>query len=249
MGYYGSKAYSYRKFICWKTVIKEVKTVYWYLYRGGVANLRGSGWKRELTVVGEGIRRIMPDTSIITIGIITEGKELDNVQKRNRKTTEDVLQGLNQLGIDKKDLRTVEYVIDQKYDFVEGKRVFRGYEVRHLLEVTATVEKVGTVVDVAIKKGATNIFQIRFDSKNRDKEYRKALQEALVDSRKKAEALAKMMGVPLVTVPFFIQETGLTEEIRPFQPIMLSKEMADTTINPGQLEIKATLLAKYSYGL
>ena len=51
---------------------------------------------------------------------------------------------------------------------MDGKQIFRGYEVRHLLEVKVEdISKVGEVVDAAVAAGANVIYNVRFDISNR----------------------------------------------------------------------------------
>lgn len=223
--------------------------MYWYPYVNTVREgTRSRSRAYELVVLGEGMKKVEPDIAIVTIGIISEGQDLEQIQEQNSETSERVIQALSNLSISEKNIRTVEYRVEQMYDFIDGKRVFRGYEVRHLLEVEVEgIKRIGTVVDQAIKSGANIIYNIRFDYSNRDFVYQEALSFALKDATKKAETLAKSMGVNLSRIPFSIQETGTERDVRPFQPMVLSQDSSSTPIQAGQLEIKASLIAKFAY--
>lgn len=223
--------------------------MYWYPHVNTVrSQLNGRFRTSELVVLGEGMKKVEPDVAILTIGIITEGQDLEQLQERNNETSDRVKETLVNLSISEKNIRTGEYRVEQLYDFIDGKRIFRGYEVQHIMEVEVVgIKRIGPVVDQAIKSGANIIYNIRFDFSERDLVYKDALSIALQDAIRKAETLAKSMGVNLSRIPFSIQESGTERDVHPFQPMVFSKESSSVSIQAGQLEIKASLVAKFAY--
>ncbi|WP_062352937.1 SIMPL domain-containing protein [Bacillus kwashiorkori] len=203
----------------------------------------------ELTVIGEGTVMAPPDEAIINIGILSESKNLQQAQQENSMISQRVINSLRQLGIHEKDLQTSEYRIENVYDYVQGKQIFRGYEVRHILEVkVADIRLVGIVVDTAVANGANMIYHIRFTISTREEKYNQALSIAVVNARQKAFVIGKAIGVQIQSIPFEISELRDGSPIIPFQTYSLEKVAAATTpIQTGQLEIKATISAKFTY--
>ena len=82
-----------------------------------------------------------------------------------------------------------------EWDFVNGKRVGRGYVARNTVEVRVdSVDRVGEYLEIAVASGATSLGGVRFDLKDRAKLEREALRLAVADARAKAEAAAAGAG-------------------------------------------------------
>ncbi|MGC5324367.1 SIMPL domain-containing protein [Brevibacillus sp. SYSU BS000544] len=201
-----------------------------------------------IEVVGEGRISTAPDQAIITLGVMTEGQNLEAVQKENNEKTANIIRSLMAMGIPKEDIKTSEYRIDTMYDYVEGRQIFRGYRVTHLLQITINqVGLTGRVVDTAVSQGANTISNIQFTVSKPDAFYNRALSLAYKDSLSKATTLASTMGVVLSKVPASVQELtqGSVAPV-PYQAGMQAKALS-TPIQPGEVEIVARVLVKYYF--
>ena len=68
------------------------------------------------------------------------------------------------LGIPKDAVRTLGYNIQQEFDYVNGRRVPRGYIARNALEVRVdALERLGELLDAVVQAGATSM-SAAFDS-------------------------------------------------------------------------------------
>jgi len=201
-----------------------------------------------LTVFGEGKVHVEPNLAFITIGIVRENKNLQIAQSENSVASNNVIQALLALGLNQDQIRTVEYRIDNLYDFVDGKQVFRAYEVRHLFEVRIeNIDQIGAVVDTAVAQGANTIFNIRFDLSNRSEKYLDALTLALSDAHTKARTIINGLGVVFQPIPIEITETRQGVVPVPYQAFTLEAAGVSTPIEPGMLQIEASLIAKFLY--
>jgi len=202
-----------------------------------------------LTVFGEGKVHVEPNLAFITIGIVRENKNLQIAQSENSVASNNVIQALLALGLNQDQIRTVEYRIDNLYDFVDGKQIFRAYEVRHLFEVRIeNIDQIGAVVDTAVAQGANTIFNIRFDLSNRSEKYLDALTLALSDAHTKARTIINGLGVVFQPIPIEITETRQGVVPVPYQTFTLEKVAGvSTPIEPGMLQIEASLIAKFLY--
>ena len=106
-----------------------------------------------------------------------------------------VQEKLRAAGIPADAIRTIGYDLQQEWDFVNNRRVSRGYVARNTIEVRVdAIDRVGELLEIAVGSGATSVGGIRFDLKDRAKLEREALRLAVADARAKAEAAAAGAG-------------------------------------------------------
>ena len=144
---------------------------------------------------GEGLVQAVPDRAWITISAESRASTAREAQKRNTDAMTPVLAKLKSSGVAADAIRTVAYDVQYEWDFVNGKRVGRGYVARNSVEVRVdNVDRVGEYLEVAVASGATSLGGVRFDLKDRAKLEREALRLAVADARAKAEAAAAGAG-------------------------------------------------------
>ena len=202
-----------------------------------------------ITVQGDGKVSVEPNIAFITVGVETENKNLQTAQTENSEKSARVIEALLGMGISREDIRTIEYRINNVYDFVEGRQIFRGYEVRHLLEVKVSErDRIGEVVDTVVAAGANIIYNVRFDITNRTQVYNQALTLAVKDAQQKASTLAASLGIAFQRIPFKITEARQGVTPVPFQTFEMTKVAGvSTPIEPGRLQIEASIIAKFAY--
>ncbi|MGI8383395.1 SIMPL domain-containing protein [Robertmurraya sp. P23] len=203
----------------------------------------------EIRVIGEGTVDIQPDQADVIIGIITENKELVPAQRENAQVSSAVVDALLSLQIPREKIRTSDYSIFPQYDFVDGVQTFRNYKVEHRLTVTlSNMDQIGMVVDKAIESGANSILAINFSAKNRLTQEQQALTLAVHDATQKAAAIAQAIRVQLNHPPILIIEGGSAVTIpEPLYTTMPMVKGVSTTIEPGLLQVKATITAVFQF--
>lgn len=200
-----------------------------------------------IEVLGLGTAAAAPDRAIVVLGAITEGPVLPAVQSENAKIITTIIQSLLKLNIPREKIQTHDFGIEIQYDFQEGKQVFRGYKVTHLLQITNDrVELTGILVDTAVASGANNITDIKFTTSQPEVYENQALSVAIRNAQQKAVTIANTLGVTLFTVPSQIQEITGTAEPTPYTTAMFAKSSV-TPIQPGQLTIYAKVRVWYQF--
>lgn len=202
-----------------------------------------------LKVLGEGTISVQPDSSDIIIGVSTENQELRRAQTENAEKIKNVQEALKSIGILQEQMRTTEYSIYPQYDYVDGKQIFRGYKVDHHLNITVMdLSKVGLVVDTAVANGANTIRNIVFSIADQSASYQNALTLSIQDAITKANTIANGLKVQLIKTPISITEISniQTSPPIPFQAYSV-KAAATTPIEPGKLEVRASILAVFQY--
>jgi len=132
--------------------------------------------------------------------------------------------------------------VQYEWDFVNGKRVGKGYVARNSVEVRVdSVDRVGEYLEMAVASGATSLGGVRFDLKDRAKLEREALRLAVADARSKAEAAAAGAGRSIERIVRI--EEGAIEGGPVPMPRMMRAEVAVAAAAPpietGQTEIRA----------
>jgi len=199
-----------------------------------------------IEVLGEGIVAAAPDRALVILGAINEGKDLQTVQSENALITTDIIQSLLDLGIPREHIQTSDYRIEMVYDFPDGKQVFQGYKLTHLLQITIDqLELTGSVVDTAVSHGANTVSSIQFSITERKRLENEALSLAVQNAHLKAAAISNSLGTSISAVPNKVQE--LTSSSEPFavQRTFQSDALV-TPIEPGQLTIYASVRVWYS---
>jgi uncharacterized protein len=203
----------------------------------------------RLKVSGEGEVAVPPDLVSVHLGVITESKELISAQQQNAAIAEKVINNLVSLGVDKQQIQTFDYRIDSEYDFDQGKQTFRGYKISHIFQVKLKdLSLIGKVVDSAVQNGVNYVSNIVFTSSKNELYYQQALAAAIQNAIVKANTITNTLKVTLKPTPIHIEENRVSP-IRPFDSVQVSyaKGITPTQIEPGQLVIKASITAEFTY--
>jgi hypothetical protein len=193
---------------------------------------------------GEGLVQAVPDRAWITIGAESRASTAREAQKRNVEAMAPVLAKLKAAGVPADAIRTIAYDVQYEWDYVNNKRVGRGYVARNTIEVRVdTIDRVGEYLEIAVGSGATSLGGLRFDLKDRAKLEREALRLAVADARTKAEAAAAGAGRAIDRI-IRIEEGPLEGGPIPMpriarQELQAGVAAAAPPISTGQMEIRA----------
>ena len=193
-------------------------------------------------VSGEGVVQAVPDRAWITIGAESRASNPREAQRRNTELMKPVQDRLRAAGIPADAIRTVGYDVQYEWDFVNGKRVGRGYVARNTIEVRIdTVDRVGELLEIAVGSGATSLNGIRFDVKDQARLEREALRLAVADARAKADAAAAGAGRNIDRI-LRVEENGVAAPPVPMPMLRTAQASAADAAPPiaaGQMEIRA----------
>jgi uncharacterized protein YggE len=157
-----------------------------------------------------------------------------------------ILGTLREFGIPQEDIKTQSYTITPQYDYIEGKQVFRGYRVEHLLDITIRdMNKTGELIDSVVQSGANIVNSIRFTISDQSVYYRQALNAAVDDALAKARTLEVKLNIEVSRVPVRIIEMGY--EAGPIVPLMVQTTGTAVPVQPGMLEVSARIEAIFDY--
>jgi uncharacterized protein YggE len=205
---------------------------------------------RSLNVNGIGAIKASPDMARIILGYVNEDKVAKVSQEANAKVTNEIIRVLKGLGIDEKDLQTTDFSITPIYTYYPDKDpVIRGYQTSHMLSVSVRdLTKIGNVIDVAAGAGANRFQNISFDIADKETLKFQAIEEAMRDARKKAEAALKPEGEKILQIVTVNVDGGWAQPAPAYRNDM--KEGAAPSapqIQPGELTLTITVQVTYSF--
>ncbi|MFF2753983.1 SIMPL domain-containing protein [Psychrobacillus sp. NPDC058041] len=201
---------------------------------------------RVITVTGNGKVTVQANYVQLQIEVNTEGMNVREAQQENANIMNRVIQSILALNIPREDIQTAAFNVYPHYDFIEGKQVFRGYEVTNAITVKVKdISQIGTVIDTAVQNGANRISGIQFKIENVDTSYQQALRLALQNAQAKAKTIAETMKLPLHPQPIEIVEENEAGPVL-FKSVSMAENSA-TPIEQGQMTISATVRVKFQY--
>lgn len=188
---------------------------------------------------GEGVVQAVPDRAWVSLTAESRAGNPREAQRRNAEAMTPVQEKVRAAGVPADAIRTIVYDLQQEWDFVNNRRVPRGYVARHTIELRIDdIDRVGELLEVAVGAGATSVSAVRFDVRDRAKVEREALRLAVADARAKADAAAAGVGRTVERV-LRIEEHGVP---RPPVPLVAAREALQADAPPiaaGQLELRA----------
>jgi uncharacterized protein YggE len=192
---------------------------------------------------GQGVVLAVPDRAWITISAESRAPSPKEAQRLNAEAMRPVQDKLRAAGIPAEAIRTLAYDVQYEWDFVNGKRVGRGYVARNTIEVRVdAMDRVGELLEIAAGSGATALGGIRFDLKEQAKLEREALRLAVLDARAKADAAAAGAGRSIDRI-LKVEEQGVEVPPMPVRMMRQTAQAAAVDATPpiaaGQMEIRA----------
>lgn len=173
----------------------------------------------SISVSGEGEIISVPDLATFSFTFSADAKIASDAQNQVTKKMDAIITGLESLGIEEKDIKTTDYSIWPKYTYQPtvcspnycppGRQVEDGYTVSHSISVKIRkTEDAGKALALVGEKGATGLSSISFTVDDPEKILDEARAKAIADAKNKAEVLSKELGVRLVRVVSFYDNTG-----------------------------------------
>lgn len=178
-----------------------------------------------VTISGEGEVFAVPDVAQFSFTVETEAQTMEAAQAENAETINAIIAYLeDEADIEDRDVKTTGYNSYPRYEWrnapveVDGgveylfnnnnnQRVLVGYVVTQSVSVKVRdTEEAGTVLAEISSRGATNVSGLNFTIDDQDELELEARGLAIKDARKKAEVLARQLGVKVVGVVSFYEE-------------------------------------------
>lgn len=204
-----------------------------------------------LVVTETGKATIVPDIAKVSLGIEEQGQTLKQVQNAVNTKSKNLTDSLKKLGIDEKDIKTINYNVSPEYDYSRSPYRINGYRVSTNYEVKVTnFESINEVLTVATSSGANVVGNISFEINETTKEevLNTAREEAVKKAKSKAEGLAKASGITLGKI-INVSESFGTDYPRPIMytkdAIGSAEQLEVANIQAGETELEVTISLSY----
>jgi uncharacterized protein len=152
----------------------------------------------HITISGTASEEVRPDLAEIKFGVVTKKPTAKEASTENAKLATSVLDVVRKLGIDDKDIQTVN--TDLSAVFVEEKdpKTFAvisrrpdGYEALNLIVVRIRdIRRVGEISSALIDQGVNRFDGVYFDVSDREKRIDAIRENAMLDAKRKADIYA-----------------------------------------------------------
>lgn len=215
--------------------------------------------ERTIRVTGKGNLSVKPDTIRLIMTMEGAQKEYDMALEESADMTRDLEKIFYNLGFDTKDIKTLRFDVRTLYEEYQAKdkswkKRFEGYGHRHCmkLEFPADDKRLGRILYLLGHSDVKPEFQIEYTVADPEACKNQLLENAVADSKRKAEVLAKAAGVKLgnlVTIDYSWAEIDFIS--RPIDNMRLedcrmrsygSKEAYDIDINPDDIDVTDTVM-------
>jgi uncharacterized protein YggE len=158
----------------------------------------GETYPATVSVSGQGIVTIQPDTASVIVGVNIIDKTLSAAQEKATTAMTDVLAALKEAGIAERDIQTVNYSVNilQNYDSNGNPATIEGFQVSNQVNVTVRdLAALGSILDTVVGKGANAIYGISFYVDDPSTAQTQARTLAVENAKQKAEELAAAAGM------------------------------------------------------
>lgn len=163
-----------------------------------------------VTVTGESVRKVEPDTARITFNLVTFNKDAEQAKQTLFVASNDVVKTIGKHNIDTKDITSYEISKQAKRERNKGYNTLDilGYEFTQRIEVQINdIERyVDLTTDLLSASNLENI-QSRFEYSKRDSVETELIAEAAKKAKDKAKQMAKGLDVKIGSV-FAFNDTG-----------------------------------------
>jgi len=165
--------------------------------------------RNTVTITGEGRVDATPDVGQVNVTIVTENVNSETAQNENVEQFNKVVASLKQLGIEEKDLKTTSYTVYPVYDYTDGTRTQRGFEVNQSLQVKIrNLDTSGDVIRVASANGVNQVSGLSFVVDEPEQYKEEARRLALENAKQKAQELSDVLGVNLGKIISFSESSS-----------------------------------------
>jgi uncharacterized protein len=206
---------------------------------------------RTLTVSGRGMETIPTSVAQVILGVEVQGKTAEEVQKEAARRSSAVVELLKSRNVEK--LQTTGITLNPIYSYTNNVQRLTGYTATNTVSFRVSTERAGTLLDDAVKAGATQINGISFIASDSAiaTARQQALKEATQDAQQQANAVLDALGFqPKEVVSIQVNDANVpTPPPRPLVRADVAKmaNEASTPVVGAEQDVEATVTLQISY--
>jgi uncharacterized protein YggE len=209
------------------------------------AAIRGASDTR-LDIVATGEVNRVPNVASITAGVVTRAATASQAIAENAQRMQRVVGALGRAGVAGRDIQTNYFTLNQEFGRVRGETpVPAGYNASNQVIVRfRDIARSGRILDALVAEGSNQISGPSLTVDRPDAALDEARLDAIAKARARAQLYATAIGKRVGRI-ISISESGAG--FSPPQPVTYgeSRQMAETTIVPGEQTISVTLAVSF----
>ncbi len=205
-----------------------------------------------ISVYGEAEISVQPDSARVILAVETTHEQAKTAVEENARISNAVLEALAKQGLDEKQCKTSGYQLNsysQQIDPKNGGKYVTKYRAYNELNISlSNLDEVGSIIDTAVKAGANRVHSVQFERKDAEALKLQALQDATLQAKTKAEAIARGAGIAIKGVKVINEEmSGYYPYRAAMNENLKVMEAASTSILPDDVEVTARVRADYYF--
>ena len=205
---------------------------------------------RTLTVSGRGVERIPTTLTEVLLGVEVQGKTAQEVQQQVARRSSAVVALLRSRNVER--LETTGISLNPVYSYNNNVQRLTGYSATNTVSFRLNTEQTGTLLDDAVKAGATRIDGISFVAA--EPAIATAQQQALREATQDAQQQARTVLSTLELTPKEVVSIQVNAANPPQPPMPLYRreaavaaQAASTPVVGGEQQVEASVTLQISY--
>jgi uncharacterized protein YggE len=204
--------------------------------------------RSTISVVGDGRVLVQPDVAQASFGVEATGQTLSQAQADAATRMQAVVDALVAQGVSRDDIRTSRLSANPVYD-QKNNTVIQGYHVANSVQVKLRqLDQVGAIVDAVTAAGANRVDGLSFAVEDQETPKGQARALAMQNARAKADQLASLAGLRVVSVKSVQESDASATPVRaqPQAAYAAAPGAAPVTpVDPGSQEVRTQVSVTY----
>ncbi|MCY7321953.1 MAG: SIMPL domain-containing protein [Phormidesmis sp. CAN_BIN36] len=204
---------------------------------------------RTLTVTGNGVEAIATTITQVRLGVDAQGKTANEVQEAVARRSNAVVTLLKSRSVEK--LETTGINLNPVYSYDNNRQKLEGYGASNTVSFRVSTEKAGTLLDDAVKAGASRIDGVSFVAADEaiTAAQKLALRKATQDAQSQADAVFSALNLTRKEI-VSVQINGASAPV----PLMadtarfrVAASQAPTPVVGGEQRVEGSVTLQISY--
>jgi uncharacterized protein YggE len=204
---------------------------------------RKSNHTTKVTVAGEAVTRVEPDTAVVVLSVVTQSAQALTAQQQNARKSDAVANAVKTTGGSKVEIKTSDYTLQPQYDYRDNSLPkIVGYGARNsVIVTTADLQNVGAIIDAASNAGANSVDSVSFVLRQASPARGQALGDATQQAMNKARSIAQALGGRVLRVIEESESATVANEGQMNYDSRTELKPTRTPIMAGQLSIRSNV--------
>jgi uncharacterized protein len=205
-----------------------------------------------LSVSGEARLSTVPDLAEVDLAVVTQADSAAEALAANNTAMKALQAQLREgFSLAEKDIQTSQLSVAPRYErssTSSGGVKPSGYEVQHALHLTVRdFDRLGELLDVAVRNGANQVRGIGFGTSRRDEMLTAARRGAVADARAKAALYAEAAGRALGCVVSLSEGFSGPEVRMPRMAMAMDAAGSSVPVAAGEVEVAASVQVGFAF--